>query len=135
MTNTGWTELVSTVSNVFTSGRADSFLHCTHITRSRYGHQVTAAALQILLLKAFRASSSEALNHWSSIRENQSAQFKFWQLILNLQLTIFCLIRSFRERNFNMYVNTLKALVPWFFAVFCFVPTMNAGYQCTSKTL
>ena len=40
MTNTGWTELVSTVSNVFTSGRADSFLHCTRITQLDLGTDI-----------------------------------------------------------------------------------------------
>ena len=80
--NTGWKQVISIVSNVFTFGKADSFLSCSHITRSRYAHQVTAAALKILLLKAYRNSSSESsINDWSINKEKKAAQFKFWCLI------------------------------------------------------
>ena len=115
---TGWVEVISIVANVFTSGRAESFLDCTHITRTRYSHQVTAAALKILLLRAFKnAQSSSTIKEWSQNREQQSQQFKFWTLILQLQLTVLCLIRGFRERNLNLYIESMKTVVPWFFAL------------------
>ena len=46
-----------------------------------YGHQITEAALKILLLKSVRAASAELLDDWAMIRKYQSAQFKFWLLI------------------------------------------------------
>ena len=50
-------------------------------------------------------------------RKQDSQQFQYWSVFLNLELTILCLIRSFREHNFCLYIHTLKALAPWFFAV------------------
>ena len=46
--NSGWVEMLSE-SGVFTRGRAESFLVASHITRSRYACQVTAAVLYFLL--------------------------------------------------------------------------------------
>ena len=37
-------------------------------------------------------------------------------MVLKLQMTVFCLI-SFRERNLTLYVDSMKALVIWFFAL------------------
>ena len=50
-------------------------------------------------------------------RKQDSQQFQYWSVFLNLELTILCLIRLFREHNFCLYIHTLKALAPWFFAV------------------
>ena len=43
----GWTEAMAQ-SSVTTSGTADSYIHCSHVTRTRYAHQVTAVALHML---------------------------------------------------------------------------------------
>ena len=37
-----------TRSMVATAGTADSYLHCSHLTRTRYAHQVTSVALYML---------------------------------------------------------------------------------------
>lgn len=41
---------------------------------------------------------------------------QFWYLMLSMELTVFMLIRSFREVNFSLYCQALKDLMPYFFA-------------------
>lgn len=52
----------------------------------------------------------------TSIRE-QSPTFRFWDMILRLEVLILIFIRSLREANFQLYIETLEALVPWFHAL------------------
>ena len=42
--------------------------------------------------------------------------FGFWFMILNMELTIFTLLRAFREGSFSLYLEALAKLVPYFFA-------------------
>ena len=42
---------------------------------------------------------------------------KFWNLILRLELTLFEFVKSLRTGNFHVYVDTLKSIVPWMFAL------------------
>ena len=41
----GWTTAI-TEAGIATFGTADSFLHCSHITKTRHAHQVTVLALR-----------------------------------------------------------------------------------------
>ncbi len=75
----GWTGAL-TQANIATSGTADSYLKVSHLTRTRHAHQVTAAALYILLHKAYTeyCSSQEdsdglqSLESWSENRADAS---------------------------------------------------------------
>ncbi|XP_042206651.1 general transcription factor II-I repeat domain-containing protein 2-like, partial [Homarus americanus] len=49
-------------------------------------------------------------------RRLESSQIQFWNLVLDMELTIFMLIRSFREGNFKLYLEALSELIPYFFA-------------------
>ena len=51
--NCGWTPLLVD-ANFCTSGKADSFLKASHVSRTRYAHQVTACCLFILMHKAYQ---------------------------------------------------------------------------------
>ena len=53
---------------------------------------------------------------WCEQRRQESPQFQFWSLVLDMELTIFTLIRSFREGDFNLYREALSELAPYFFA-------------------
>ena len=115
--NSGWVEVISE-AGVFTAGRADAFLVASHITRTRYAHQVTSATLYRLLLTAYEKNGSDCSVHeWIEMRSEVSKQFKFWHMVLLMQLKVLCLVRSFREHCFDSYVNALKSLVPWFFSL------------------
>ena len=46
----GWNELI-TAAQIFTTGTCEGLLSESHVKKTRYAHQVTAAALHILLKK------------------------------------------------------------------------------------
>ena len=49
-------------------------------------------------------------------RKKKSTQFGFWFLILTIELTIFTLLRAYREGNFSLNGEALAEIVPYFFA-------------------
>ncbi len=120
----GWTGAL-TQANIATSGTADSYLKVSHLTHTRHAHQVTAAALYILLHKAYTeyCSSQEdsdglqSLESWSENRADASPQFHFWFTILQLQLQVLIFVRSLREADFKLYTESLGQIVSWFFAL------------------
>ena len=119
----GWTSAL-VHSGVATAGTADSFLHAAHITRTRRTHQVTACVLYQALEEAYHEYmisiepdiEGKSLDDWC---EQQSSQpmFKFWHTVLQLQLTVLVFVRSLRTANFQLYVQSLTKLVPWFFSL------------------
>lgn len=115
--DSGWVELL-TESGIYTAGKAEPFLSCSHILRTRHAHQINAAALHVLKRRSCENSgSTDTFEKWSSNCKESSQQFKFWKIVQNLELLILTLVRSFREHNFQLYVDTLKSLAPWFFAL------------------
>lgn len=119
--SSGWTAAL-TEAQIASSGTADSFLKVTHLTRTRHVHQVTALALHNLQRDAFLQTpglvhDEEAFQQWKTSTREQSSTFHFWDMVLRLEILILIFIRSHREGNFPLYVETLEALVPWFFAL------------------
>ena len=43
--------------------------------------------------------------------------FQFWDLILRLERLILVFVKAEREANFQLYVEVLEVLAPWFFAL------------------
>ena len=112
----GWKEAI-TEAEITTSGSADSFLKCTHITRTRHAHQVTALTRAVLQKVAYRQSESEEdFTEWK-IKMRKYPTFLYWDLILETELLIFILIRAHREKNFNLYVESLSELMWLFFSL------------------
>ncbi len=111
-------------SGVATAGTADSFLRAAHITRTRRTHQVTACVLYQALDEAYQeyVTSLEpdvevkSLDDWCE-QQNSQPMFKFWFTFLQLQLTVLVFVRSIRTANFQLYVQSLTKLVPWFFSL------------------
>ena len=54
---------------------------------------------------------------WSSSKTVQIPQFKYWVVVLELELLAMLLIRFFREANFELYFQCRGQLVPWMFAL------------------
>ena len=48
---------------------------------------------------------------------NKSPTFQYWDTVLHMEITGLIFVRAHREQNFPPYVETLKALVPCFFAL------------------
>ena len=67
----GWTTIL-TQSDITTTGRAEAVLKGSHVTRSRYVHQVTAAALYLLQLSAFQTYTG------SLAPDDAHMDFKTW---------------------------------------------------------
>ncbi len=124
LNGSGWTAALGE-AKVASPGTAESFLHASHVTRTRRAHQVTACSLYILLKKAYLAYSSNleenaphmSFNDWCSSKSADYPQFKFWSLVLQFEIDILIFVRALREGDFNLYIDALTNIVPWFFAL------------------
>lgn len=122
--SSGWTGAL-TQANIASSGTADSYLKVSHVTRTRHAHQVTASSLYRLLYKTYTEYSSgledeenlKSLDVWCNERAKVSPQFNFWFTILQLELQVMIFVRSLREGDFKLYIESLSQLVPWFFSL------------------
>ena len=125
LAGSGWTDALAQ-ADVASSGTADSFLHATHVSKTRHAHQVTAATLYTLLQKAYEESCAvEAANsgslltltEWCSDQQQANVQFDYWLKTLELEILLLLFVRSIREGNFELYVETLTQIAPWMFAL------------------
>ena len=118
----GWTVALND-AGIASAGTADSFLHASHLTRTRHAHQVTVLSLGKLQREAWKSSASqqddeneeEAISKWRKEMSAKSPTFAYWDLVIRLELLVLTFVRSHRERNFDLYIEALDALVPWFF--------------------
>ncbi len=53
LNESGWTNALIQAT-IALPGKADSFLKGSHVTRTRHAHQVTAACLYLLLVRAYQ---------------------------------------------------------------------------------
>ena len=115
-------QVASLIQADITSGRAEALLSGSHVTRTRYAHQVTAGSLKLLQDSAYQEylkNEQETLNfdRWKEKQCQEQPQFKYWAIVLNLELSVLQFIRSIRERNFPLYVQSLRQIVSWLFAL------------------
>ena len=121
LTGSGWTTAL-VQADITTSGRANGILKCQHMTRSRYAHQVTAAALSTLCQMAYEIyteSNSDILSfsEWCEHESREHPQFKYWYTTLELQLIMLRFIFSIRTGDFKLYIKVLQQMVVWIFAL------------------
>ena len=119
--DSGWTGAL-TQAGIASSGTADSFLKASHVTRTRRAHQITVSSLYLLLKKAYvetleNETQDVTLEEWCSEKAKKCPQFHFWSIILQLELYVLIFVRSLREGNFELYVQALAKIIPWFFAL------------------
>ena len=48
---------------------------------------------------------------------SRSPTFHYWNIILHFEILVFIFIRAHRQKNLDFFVESLEALVPWFFAL------------------
>ena len=124
--DSGWTGAL-TEAGVASSGTVDSFLSAASVTKTRQAHQVTACSLYKLLQSAYSAyctdvaeladpTDTRSFEEWCEHRKLQSPQFRYWHLVLTMELAILVFIRSLRESNFNLYRQALCQLIPYMYA-------------------
>ena len=91
------------------------------VTQPRRAHQVTACALEILMDGTYQNSAtnegSTTIQTWNSEKSLPSPQFKFWSIVIELELTVLSSVGSKRKANFQLYIDTLAKLVPLFFTL------------------
>ena len=121
--DSGWIEALDE-SKVATPGTAESFLTGSNVSKTRHAHEVTACTLFTLIKRAYDdyiASDPpgpiETLDIFKARRMEESPQFQYWCLMLELELNALQLVKSFREGNFNLYIASMMKLVPWYFAL------------------
>ncbi len=117
--SSGWTTALCE-AGIATSGTADSFLKASHLTRTRHSHQVTLLALSKLQHQAWQVMAAQETISFDKWRESMSTKFptfEFWEIIHQFEILVCIFIRTHRTRNFKLFVETLEALVPWFFAL------------------
>ena len=116
----GWTTAL-TQAEIASSGTADSFLKAAHLTRTRHAHQVSALALAKLQQDAFLRTEGphdeNTKEAWRQAMIIKSPTFQYWDTILRMEILGLIFVRAHREQDFPLYVESLKALVPCFFAL------------------
>ena len=114
----GWTHFL-VESGIAGEGRSEAYIHASHLKRTRHIHQVTAFALGKLQRDAFMTMKEEHedFQEWSERMENQSPTFAFWKLIHDLELLGLTFVRAHREKNLDLYIQTLKEMAPLWFAL------------------
>ena len=117
----GWDAIISE-AEVTTPGVAKSLLKVSHLMRTRYAYQVSLLSLHILKKKAwdqYQEESGATMTYmeWSEKMCRLSGTFYFWNMISELSKLILMFVRAHREQNFFLYVQVLKQLAPYFFAL------------------
>ena len=59
----------------------------------------------------------KSFDYWRADCERLYPQFKFWSLTLKLELLVLSFVRSIRMGSFRLYKESIKSLLPWFFAL------------------
>ena len=115
--DSGWTTII-TNAEVARSGVAKSLVFGHDVVRAKYAHQVTASALYKLQNQAHMESAANMnFSEWCLKMERESPTFQFWSIILKMELVLFAFLRSVRSGNFQLYLDSMKKMIPWFFAL------------------
>ena len=84
LTSSGWTNALSDVT-VSTTGKADSDLKSSHITRTHRDHQITALTLSFLQHEAYQLMNTtlpqKLFDMWKKEMVVTSPTFYIWDLI------------------------------------------------------
>ena len=116
LADSGWTELLSAAGET-TMGRAESLLQCSHVTQTRYVHEVTAVCLHIFRHEAYVESHEMSFDDWHKGQSKSSKMYKYWSIVMELEMTLLLFVRSLRDGGFSLYKASLTKMVPWFFAL------------------
>ena len=120
----GWTTALAE-ANVATAGTSDSFLKAASVTRTRRAHQITTSSLYALLTKSYQCYKDgleqeepvASFSDWCLKKVATVPQFHFSYLTLQLELLLLVFVRSLREANFELYLDSLSKMVPWLFGL------------------
>ena len=99
-------------------GVAESFSSGSKVSKTRYAHQVTLCALEILHKRAYNEEApTKPFKIWKRNKENKYPQFKFWSLTRNMEMFLLRSVISLRSKNFKRFVESPEEIQPFFFAL------------------
>ena len=55
-----------------------------------------------------------SFDDWRTECKLRSPQFQFWSIALDLELAALVYVKSIRQADFNLYIDSMSALIPWF---------------------
>ncbi|KAG7178072.1 hypothetical protein Hamer_G003830 [Homarus americanus] len=141
----GWAETL-VQADVASPGTANSFLKAAHVTRTRRGHQITAATLNILQHKAYGKYTEDAQSDgheplefgvWCQQRAECCPQFQYWATTLNLELSI-CLLDHYENQTsrftWMLWLNCVSGSSPWIILIILDASLPLVLYLATGKT-
>ena len=119
----GWT--IAIINCGVAAGRtADSLLVVSHLGKTKYAHEVTAAALFVPMDCAYQGFVSSTpvdevkkISAWCEDQMAKHPQFQYWSMVLNLELLVLNLVGSIRSGDFQQYMKSIQDLIPWSFAM------------------
>ena len=87
--------------------------------------QVIVASLHHLQCETYKNYCEQLPTHedpmefdwWYECQKESQPQFLYWAITSELQLLLLQFVRSLREANFQLYVQILGKLMPWFFSM------------------
>ena len=86
------------------------------IKRARYALQLSLCALFTMLEDAAGENlTSMSAYEWLCQKSTESEVFLYWKMVMELEISILVYVRSIREGNFQLHIETLRKLLKWFF--------------------
>ena len=113
----GWLEAFEK-ANISTTGRIESFLRGSKVKRTRYAHQVSLATLARLSQNAFKNQQNfDNFEDWKKDLIAKNANACYWFQLIDMELLLFAFIRSLRDSDFQSFLESLKCITKWMFAL------------------
>ena len=113
--NSGLKEILETCS-LATIG-VGAVVDVNQIKRARYCIQVALCSLYRKLGEAAENDNSLVDPYeWLSQKAKSSTMCYYWKMVIDLEVEILIFVRSIREGNFPLYVQSLRSLVKCFFS-------------------
>ena len=111
----GWVDALIK-SGLGSPGVVESFLSSSHVKRTRYAHEVTACTLYSLFRQAYQESDCDSsFNDFCDEQVKRHLHFRYWLIIMWLEVILLSFVRSLRQGNFELYIEPQKKLAPWIF--------------------
>ena len=97
---------------------AESFLSASKFLKTRYAHQITLSALEILLKRTYNGEeSTQPFQEWKRNKEDKSPQFNFWSLIRSMDMLLQGFVRSLGSKNFKLFIESFEEMLPFSFTL------------------
>ena len=113
----GWTDVLLK-TNINTPGRIEAFLSGSQVKRSRCAYIISCAGLHLLLKDSYTKSGTDlSLKDWIALKKIQSVNFNYWITVFEMETMLMLLVKSLRISDFEMFVDSVEKLIPWFFVL------------------